>query len=226
MWSGGVTVWAANPRHFARRLAADMRRTFPQLGDVKIDRIWSGTLGRPVHNMPQIGEFSRGLWLAGGFSGHGLNTTAMAGELLGRGIVEGDQTWRLFSPYDLVWAGGTFGRAAVQAMYWKTRISDLFDARFTQRPVAQPTAEPLQDAPAAQDIAVPQVPAAAPPEPAAVKPGRTKEKKKASKKAARRNKTVKKRASKKAAAQADAAAGQGELAGEVESAAEIVSVER
>jgi glycine/D-amino acid oxidase-like deaminating enzyme len=133
LWAGGLTMWAGDPRRFARRLAADIRRTFPQLGKVKIDQVWAGTLGRAVHSMPQVGEFSRGLWLASGFGGHGFNTTAIAGELIARGIVEGDQTWRLFSPYDLVWAGGIAGRAAVQVIYWSRRIRDLVDARWTPR---------------------------------------------------------------------------------------------
>ncbi len=147
MWAGGVTMWAGNPRRFARRLAADIRRTFPQLGDVKIDHVWSGTLGRAVHSMPQVGEISRGVWLAGGFGGHGFNTTALAGELVARGIVESDQTWRLFSPYDLVWAGGMLGRAAVQAIYWSRRIRDRFDAQLTQRRLAKPVAQTQQETP-------------------------------------------------------------------------------
>jgi glycine/D-amino acid oxidase-like deaminating enzyme len=130
LWAGGMTMWAANPRHFARRLAGDIRRAFPQLGQVAVDHVWSGTLGRAVHKMPQVGEISRGVWIASGFGGHGFNTTAMAGELIARGIVETDQRWRLFSPYDLVWAGGALGRGAVQALYWSRRIRDRFDAQF------------------------------------------------------------------------------------------------
>ena len=68
--------------------------------------------------MPQIGEICQGVWLASGFGGHGLNTTAMGGELVARGIVEGDQTWRLFAPYELVWAGGKLGSAVAQGLYW------------------------------------------------------------------------------------------------------------
>jgi gamma-glutamylputrescine oxidase len=71
--------------------------------------------------MPQIGEIERGVWVASGFDRHGLNTTALAGELLARGIVEGDQTWRLFAPYELVWAGGMLGRALAQGIYWGSR---------------------------------------------------------------------------------------------------------
>jgi 2Fe-2S ferredoxin len=42
----------------------------------------------------------------------------MAGELIARGMVDADQTWRLFAPYELVWAGGRLGRTLVQTAYW------------------------------------------------------------------------------------------------------------
>ncbi len=120
-WAGRMTVWPAGPRWFARGLAADIRRNFPALGKVKIAHLWSGTFGRSVHHMPQVGAIEPGVWVASGFGGHGLNTTAMAGELIARGIVENDDTWRLFAPYELVWAGGLLGRAAVQGVYWGSR---------------------------------------------------------------------------------------------------------
>ena len=120
-WSGRMTVWESNPRWFARGLVADIRRNFPELGTVKPAYIWPGTLGRSVHRMPQIGEVAPGVWIASGFGGHGLNTTAMGGELVARGIVERDQTWRLFAPYELVWAGGALGRVAAQGIYWATQ---------------------------------------------------------------------------------------------------------
>src|SRR5262249_16197813 len=78
----------------------------------------SGVLGNSLHRMPQIGELSPGLWLASAFGGHGINTTAMAGNILAQAIVEGDDTWRLFAPFELVWAGGRAGRMAMQALYW------------------------------------------------------------------------------------------------------------
>jgi gamma-glutamylputrescine oxidase len=121
LWAGRMTVWQARPRWFARALRGDIRRNFPALGKVNIAHLWSGTLGRSVHHMPQIGEIEPGVWVASGFGSHGLNTTAMAGELLARGIVEKDDAWRLFAPYELVWAGGLLGRVAVQGVYWGSR---------------------------------------------------------------------------------------------------------
>jgi glycine/D-amino acid oxidase-like deaminating enzyme len=133
-WSGRVRTWEADPRIAARGLVRDIRRAFPALGPATPAYLWRGTLGRPVHRMPQIGELERGVWVASGFSGHGLNTTAMAGELIARGMVENDETWRLFTPYELVWAGGGLGRATAQAVYWGTQPFDrLAQARARRR---------------------------------------------------------------------------------------------
>lgn len=123
-WSGRMRAWEANPRFVARGLVNDIRRTFPELGNIEIAHLWRGTLGRTVHRMPQIGEIERGVWIASGFGGHGLNTSALAGELVARGLVENDQTWRLFAPYELVWAGGMLGRILAQGVYWGTRPID------------------------------------------------------------------------------------------------------
>jgi gamma-glutamylputrescine oxidase len=122
MWSGRATTWPRDPRRYVRALSADIKKTYPQLGELAVDYAWSGTLGNSIHRMPQIGELGPGLWLASGFGGHGLNTTAMAGNLIARAIVEGDQTWRQFTPFELVWAGGILGRATAQVYYRTRRI--------------------------------------------------------------------------------------------------------
>ncbi len=129
LWSGRSTTWEADPRRYVRRLKADIAEIYPQLGEVKIEHVWSGVLGNALHRMPQIGELSPGLWLASAFGGHGLNTTAMAGNVLAQAIVEGDDSWRLFAPFELVWAGGRLGRAAMQVYYWWFNARERFEAR-------------------------------------------------------------------------------------------------
>lgn len=132
--SGRATVWGADPRRFAGALRSDIAGLYPQLGRVEIAHIWSGVLGRTVHGMPQIGELSPGIWLASGFGGHGFNTTAMAGNMIARAIVDGDDTWRLFLPYELIWAGGALGRAAAQIGIWWARARDQIKARGAPPP--------------------------------------------------------------------------------------------
>jgi gamma-glutamylputrescine oxidase len=140
--SGRATVWSADPRRFAASLRGDIAGLYPQLGRIAIEHLWSGVLGRTVHGMPQIGELSPGIWLASGFGGHGFNTTAMAGNLIARAVVEGDDTWRLFLPYELIWAGGPFGRAAAQIGIWWGRARNEARARQARQREAGLAAKP------------------------------------------------------------------------------------
>jgi hypothetical protein len=172
-----MRAWQADPRWAGRGLIADIKRNFPALGSVEIAHLWRGTLGRAVHRMPQIGEIENGLWVASGFGGHGLNTSAMGGELIARGIVDADPAWRLFSPYELVWAGGVLGRAMAQGIYWGSRPIERIEqglSRYRERmrtrkaarlaarkghalPAAAPGAQPAEAPPPSSE------PPAAPP---------------------------------------------------------------
>ena len=115
MWASPETTWAARPQRFAGAIARRIRTIFPQLGKVEIAEVWGGAIGQTVHGMPQIGQLRRGLWVASGFGRQGLNTSAIAGQLIARSILWGDERWRLFSPFELVWAGGPTGRVAGHA---------------------------------------------------------------------------------------------------------------
>jgi glycine/D-amino acid oxidase-like deaminating enzyme len=116
MWSSPETTWKARPQRFAGSIQQRINTIFPALGKVEIAEVWGGAIGQTVHGMPQIGQLRRGLWVASGFGRQGLNTTAMAGRLIARSILWGDERWRLFSPFELVWAGGRTGRIAGHAV--------------------------------------------------------------------------------------------------------------
>lgn len=114
MWSSPETTWAMRPQRFAGAIARRIRTVFPALGQVEIAETLGGVMGLTVHGMPQIGELRRGLWVASGFGRQGMNASALAGQLIARSILRGDDRWRLFSPFELVWAGGSSGRVAGQ----------------------------------------------------------------------------------------------------------------
>jgi glycine/D-amino acid oxidase-like deaminating enzyme len=121
MWASPETTWAARPQRFARAIARRIRTIFPRLGRTEIAEVWGGAVGQTVHGMPQIGQLRKGLWVASGFGRQGLNTSAMAGHLIAQSILWGDDRWRLFSPFELVWAGGSTGRIVGHAVGAWTR---------------------------------------------------------------------------------------------------------
>ncbi len=143
MWASPETTWAGDPARHGRAIRRRIASVFPQLGGVELRETWSGTVGQTVHGMPQIGELRPGLWVASGFGRHGLNTTALAGQLIARGILWGDDRWRLFAPFELVWAGGRAGCVAGQIVSGWTRAAAATSgalARWRERAEAREVA--------------------------------------------------------------------------------------
>ena len=140
MWASPETTWDARPQRFASSIARRIRTIFPQLGRVQVTDVWGGAIGQTVHGMPQIGQLRRCLWVASGFGRQGLGTSAMAGQLIARSVLWGDERWRLFSPFELVWAGGATGRVAGQLIgMWERGSSAAAGAlaRYRERLRAQ-----------------------------------------------------------------------------------------
>ena len=81
-------------------------------------------MGYARHKMPQIGSLGPGLWYATSFGGHGMNTTAIAGELVAGALTGDDDRYRLFAPFGLDWTGGPAGSLAAQSTYWWYRLKD------------------------------------------------------------------------------------------------------
>jgi gamma-glutamylputrescine oxidase len=129
MFAGRIATRAANPQRYARKLRADLRRRFPQLGPVETEYAWGGAIGVTVHRMPQIGEVAPGVWLASGFGEHGINTTAMAASLITAAMIDGDDRYRLFEPFELVWAGGRMGPFAAKRLYAAQRLYESWASR-------------------------------------------------------------------------------------------------
>ncbi|UVO31927.1 FAD-binding oxidoreductase [Bradyrhizobium arachidis] len=136
LWASPETTWEAKPQRFAGAIKRRISSIFPDLGDVAIADVFGGVTGQTVHGMPQIGQLRKGLWVASGFGRQGMNTSAMAGQLIARSILWGDERWRLFSPFELVWAGGPTGRVAGQLIGMWGRASSAAAgtlARYRER---------------------------------------------------------------------------------------------
>ena len=127
LWGGAITTKVSEPALLAAHMKADMLSVYPQLGSPAMAFAWMGLMAYALHKMPLIGGDGQGQWWATAFGGHGMNTTAMAGILLARAIADGDDEYRRFAPFGLSWAGGSLGRAGVQASYWWMKMRDRID---------------------------------------------------------------------------------------------------
>jgi hypothetical protein len=160
LWGGRISTRPGTPRRLKKKLGRDIARAYPALKGVGIEYAWSGVMGYAIHSMPQIGMLRPGAWVASGFGGHGLNTTAMAGELISTAIIDHDERWRQFIPFGLVWAGGAVGRRTTQFVYWGMKAGDKYDeakSKFKEyrakRAAAAEAARKVAEAKAAEEAA-------------------------------------------------------------------------
>ncbi|MBX2824653.1 MAG: FAD-binding oxidoreductase [Gammaproteobacteria bacterium] len=134
LWGGKITTRQRVPEKLQQVMQETIAATYPQLHRVGIDSAWAGLMGYARHKMPIIGEVAPRIWSATAFGGHGLNTTAMAGLLVARGICDRDETWRDFSVFKPQWAGGLVGRLAVQGTYYRMQWQDYLAERRAINP--------------------------------------------------------------------------------------------
>lgn len=133
LWGGRITTQVSEPSRLGERMRGDMLSVYPGLGTPRIDYAWAGLMGYAIHKMPLIGRDAEGQWFATAFGGHGVNTTAMAGVLLARGIAGKDDEWRRFTPFAPRWAFGQLGRLGVQGSYWWMQARDRWEEAKSAR---------------------------------------------------------------------------------------------
>jgi len=126
LWGGKITTARTQPKHLDQEMMAAITDVFPVFSTLKLDYRWSGLMGYCRHKMPLIRQTRDRCWIATAFGGHGLNTTAMAGNLVATAIAENDDRWQDFAAFDLKWNGGPLGQAAVQTSYWWMQAKDRF----------------------------------------------------------------------------------------------------
>ena len=127
LWGGKVSYSTRAPRHLGEAMRRDMLKTFPQLADVKIDYAWGGFVDITMNRAPHFGRIEPTIYFAQGFSGHGVNTTGLAGKLIAEAIDGQASRFDLFGKIrHRDFPGGATLRtpALVLAMAWY-RMKDL-----------------------------------------------------------------------------------------------------
>jgi len=71
-----------DPAVIRRRHRRKIRRLYPELADVRIDYSWGGRIGVPYHRTPVMGRSAPNIFYSQGYSGHGVNVTHLAGQIL------------------------------------------------------------------------------------------------------------------------------------------------
>jgi gamma-glutamylputrescine oxidase len=133
LWGGRIALSEQLPR-LGETMRRDLATVYPELADVPLASAWGGSMAFTRHKMPLIRHLGRGLWVATGFGGHGLNTTTMAGELIAHAIATGDgQPLDSFLPFKPVRTYGLFGRWGANLIYRSHVAHDRWRIRRHRR---------------------------------------------------------------------------------------------
>ena len=89
LYGGGVVYGAREPVDIAALIRPKLKKTFPQLQNVKISHSWSGNFLLTRSRMPQFGRLEKHVWYMQGYSGHGVTCTHLAGKLIA-GVLRGE----------------------------------------------------------------------------------------------------------------------------------------
>ncbi len=86
LFGGGANYSGRDSRDIAGELRPCIERTFPQLKGVPIDFQWSCAMGIVMNRIPQLGKLSSNVWYCQGYSGHGIATSHIMGEIMAKAI--------------------------------------------------------------------------------------------------------------------------------------------
>jgi len=89
LFGGGVTYGGGDPASIEKFLKPHMNKIFPALRDYKVEFAWGGDFLLTLSRLPQLGRIGSNTYYAQGYSGHGVNTSHLAGRLLANAI-DGD----------------------------------------------------------------------------------------------------------------------------------------
>jgi glycine/D-amino acid oxidase-like deaminating enzyme len=82
LYGGRCNYSGREPTSIKASILPRMLKTYPQLKDVRIDYEWGGNVGIVLNRIPALGRINGNVWYSQGYSGHGVNTTHIMGEVI------------------------------------------------------------------------------------------------------------------------------------------------
>ncbi len=86
VFGGGENYRARFPADIRGFVRPYLERVFPQLAGVALEHAWGGTLAITMSRLPHVGRLSPSVYFAHGYSGHGVATATLAGQLIAEAL--------------------------------------------------------------------------------------------------------------------------------------------
>jgi glycine/D-amino acid oxidase-like deaminating enzyme len=115
LFGGRMSYMGEDPKIIAGKLKPRMQKVFPQLSGINVEYAWGGTIAVPMNRVPQLGRLAPNVFYSNAYSGHGVNVTHLAGEIMAEVIGGTAERFDIFSafPSTRIPGVGLFGNAMV-----------------------------------------------------------------------------------------------------------------
>lgn len=126
LFGGGANYSGRASRDVAAELLPAIERTFPQLRGVAIDFEWTCAMGIVINRIPQLGKLSDHVWYAQGYSGHGIATSHVMGEIMAEAMTATLTRFDVFAAckHVRVPAGPLLGNPLLAAGMWYYKLRE------------------------------------------------------------------------------------------------------
>jgi glycine/D-amino acid oxidase-like deaminating enzyme len=125
---GGRTNYSGRvPASIQASLWPRLLKVYPQLKGIRIDYEWGGSIGIVIRRIPLVGRIDDNIYYVQGYSGHGVNTTHIMGEIVADAIGGTMERFDLFArmPQIRIPGGNAFGNQIVALGMLYYRLKDL-----------------------------------------------------------------------------------------------------
>lgn len=126
LFGGRWNYFGDDPELIKKNLKPRMCKIYPQLINTRIDYAWTGTIGVTLSRIPQLGRLAPNIFYSQGYSGHGVNVTHLAGQILADTIAGTFERFDIFATIKPVTVPGSglFSRQMVSLGMMYYRLKD------------------------------------------------------------------------------------------------------
>ncbi len=97
LFGGRLNYFGDDPDVIKARHRRKIARHYPQLAGIQLDYAWGGTIGVPITRVPIMGRIAPNVFYSQGYSGHGVNVTHLAGQILADAVAGTMERFDLFA---------------------------------------------------------------------------------------------------------------------------------
>ena len=97
LFGGRCNYFGSDPEVIRSKLIPKMTRIYPQLAKTRVDFAWGGKVGITLNRVPQLGKISSNVFYSQGYSGHGVNVTHLAGQIMAEAVAGTFERFDMFA---------------------------------------------------------------------------------------------------------------------------------